>query len=113
MTAGERPATVPLGDVFLQSQLKNLYSFDMYNCGREETIVNTSEEGEDIETGRALLAYYAERGYTVEDVSVDHPRLGDRPKRTEVTVELTLAEPVSSVLDRMEHAAKSDPDALE
>lgn len=75
--------------------------------------MNTSEEGKDIETGRALLTYYADRGYTVEDVSIDHPILGDRPKRAEVTVELTLAEPVSSVLDRMEYAAETDHDSLE
>lgn len=64
--------------------------------------MNDTDELSYVETAGDLLAYYADAGFTVEDVRVEHPVLGDRPKRTEVTVELTLAEPVSSVLDRME-----------
>ncbi|GAB3020271.1 hypothetical protein [Natronobiforma cellulositropha] len=67
-----------------------------------------ADEVEFIETGRDLLAHYAASGYTVEDVVVEHPVMGDRPKRAEVTVELTLTEPVSSVLDRMEHGGVAE-----
>lgn len=75
--------------------------------------MNKIDEETDLRTGRDILAQYADRGYTVEDVRIDHPILGDQPKRAEVTVELTLAEPVSSVLDRMESDGETEFDPLD
>ncbi|WP_207586921.1 hypothetical protein [Halomontanus rarus] len=75
--------------------------------------MNKIDEETDPKTGRDILAQYADRGYTVEDVRIDRPILGDRPKRAEVTVELTLVEPVSSVLDRMESDGETEFDPLD
>lgn len=75
--------------------------------------MNKTDAESDQGVGREILAQYADRGYTVEDVRIDHPVLGDQPKRAEVTVELTLAEPVSSVLDRMESNGETEFDPLD
>jgi hypothetical protein len=64
--------------------------------------MRTERSQGEVTSARDLLEHYANSGYRVTDVSVEHPVPESSPTRNEVTVELTLTEPVDSVLDRLE-----------
>lgn len=64
--------------------------------------MNDTQTTEEVTSVRDFLQYYADRGYTVDSVSIDHTVPGSQPKRNEVAIELTLTEPIDSVVDRLE-----------